>query len=312
MADRVRRLRREPIRRTSPLHGILTHTMVAELSALESTVLRDVDAALDPLRRKQRDLQAFMASQLERLEMLAGRMDDREADLDRKADELVRQRAALDEEWTHLDALVETAQANALEMRQERQRLEAQARDQQDAVQGREVRRLREQLTAQSQERSVLETELAAAQRKVGQLADVAVELAEARAEVERLKHEPARVDTAAVHELQQKLTLACDERDRLAAELRRVKQQEAERARQFEAEARRFGEERVEWLAELRSMRRSLEHAPAAPPETRTDADDGDRAERTAAENRQFEQVLDQFEAVKRDVAKRRPRKPH
>lgn len=285
--------------------------MVAELTALETTVLRDVELALDPLRRKQRDLQAFMASQLERLEMLAGRMDERESEIDRKAEELAKQRTALDEEWTHLDALVETAQANALEMRQERQRLEAQARELPDAGQARELRRLREQLAEQNQERTALENELSAAQRKVGQLADVAVELAAARAEIERLQHDAARADPAVTADLRQKLTHAAEERDQLAAELRRVKQAEAERTRQYEAEARRFGEERVEWLAELRSLRRSLEQTPAATADP-SDADDpGDREQRAAAESRQFEQVLDQFEAVKRDVAKRRPRKP-
>ena len=45
------------------------------------SVLREIDSAMEPMRRKQRDLQAFMASQLERLELLAGRLDEREREL---------------------------------------------------------------------------------------------------------------------------------------------------------------------------------------------------------------------------------------
>ena len=41
--------------------------MSAEAPVLERSTLRDLEAAFDPLRTKHRDLQAFMASQLERL-----------------------------------------------------------------------------------------------------------------------------------------------------------------------------------------------------------------------------------------------------
>lgn len=284
--------------------------MLAELSALETTVLRDVDAALDPLRRKQRDLQAFMASQLERLEMQAVHLNERELEVDRKAAELTKQRASLDEEWTHLDELVETAQANALEMRQERQRLEAQAREQHEAGGNREVRRLRDQIDQLTQERNVLEGELSSAHRKIGQLADVAVELAEARAELERIRSEPARIDAAALTDLQQRLAHVTEERDRLANDVRRVKQHESEMQKQHEAEARKFGEERIEWLAELRSMRRSLEQNGSSAGDERETNEGPNRTPRPSADNKQFDQMLDQIEAVKRDVANRRPRK--
>jgi predicted nucleic acid-binding Zn-ribbon protein len=300
--------------------------MTAVASELEASVLRDVHDALEPLRRKQRNLQAFMASQLERLEMLAGRLDDREHEIDERTGEIAKQRAALDEEWSHLDALVETAQAGALEIRQEKQRLESLSRDHHDGPQQREFRRLQDELEQLTQERNVLEGELAAAQRRIGQLADVAVELAETRAELDRVRQESARVDEAAWIDVKRQLANLTEERDRLASDVKRLKHHEADLVKQHEEESRSFAEERVEWLTEIRSLRRSLasksalddspsRHERSSDRDRSGDHDrrpERDRHERpTASDDRQIDQVLDHFEAVKRDMAKHRPRKP-
>jgi predicted nucleic acid-binding Zn-ribbon protein len=300
--------------------------MTAEASALEASVLRDVHDALEPLRKKQRNLQAFMASQLERLEMLAGQLDDREHEIEDRVGEIAKQRAALDEEWTHLDALVETAQAGALEIRQEKQRLESLSRDHHDGPQQRELRRLQDELEQLTQERNVLEGELAAAQRRIGQLADVAVELAETRAELDRVRQESARVDEQAWLDIKRQLASLTEERDRLASDVKRLKHHEADLVKQHEEESRSFAEERVEWLAEIRSLRRSLAQKSAGLDEPAggharsherpADRDrererERERQERAATEDRQLDQVLDHFEAVKRDMAKLRPRKP-
>src|SRR5436190_6300404 len=103
--------------------------MTADLQADNKSVLRDIDTALEPMRRKQRDLQTFMASQLERLEMLAGQLDEREREQGELSEQLSQERNALDVEWNRLDSLIETAQANALEIRQEKQRLDSLSRD---------------------------------------------------------------------------------------------------------------------------------------------------------------------------------------
>jgi predicted nucleic acid-binding Zn-ribbon protein len=293
--------------------------MTAEASEMEASVLRDVHAALEPLRRKQRNLQAFMASQLERLEMLAGQLDDREHAIDDRTGEIAKQRAALDEEWSHLDALVETAQAGALEIRQEKQRLESRSRDHHDGPQQRELRRLQDELEQLTQERNVLEGELAAAQRRIGQLADVAVELAETRAELDRVRQETTRMDEAAWIDVRRQLANTTEERDRLTADVKRLKHHEADLVKQHEEESRSFAEERVEWLTEIRSLRRSLalksaHDEPANSRHERSVDHDAkpDRHERpAAADDRQIDQVLDHFEAVKRDMAKHRPRRP-
>ena len=204
------------------------------------SVLREIDSAMEPMRRKQRDLQAFMASQLERLELLAGRLDERERELLERTETITKERTALEEEWGHLDSLVEAAQANAMEIRLEKQRLEQQAREQHDGPQGRELRRLRDDVEQLSQERRILECELEASQRKVGQFADVAVELSETRAElaaahaeIERMRREPSRIDAAGLAELQHRINTAQEDRDRLAAEVRRLKQRESELVKQ-------------------------------------------------------------------------------
>jgi predicted nucleic acid-binding Zn-ribbon protein len=293
--------------------------MTAEASDMEASVLRDVHAALEPLRRKQRNLQAFMASQLERLEMLAGQLDEREHTIDDQTGEIAKQRAALDEEWSHLDALVETAQAGALEIKQEKQRLETISRDRHDGPQQREVRRLQEELDQLTQERNVLEGELAAAQRRIGQLADVAVELAETRAELDRVRQETARVDEAAWVDIKRQLANMTEERDRLAADVKRLKHHETDLVKQHEEESRSFAEERVEWLTEIRSLRRSLALKSSHDEPTATRHERPTEHERrpethsrpAASDDRQLDQVLDHFEAVKRDMAKHRPRKP-
>jgi hypothetical protein len=171
-----------------------------------------------------------------------------------------------------------------------------------------------EQLT---QERNVLEGELAAAQRRIGQLADVAVELAETRAELDRVRQESARVDEAAWIDIKRQVANLTEERDRLAADVKRLKHHESDLVKQHEDESRSFAEERVEWLTEIRSLRRSLAHKatgvddPAAVRHERPADRERERPERPAAEDRQLDQVLDNFEAVKRDMAKHRGRKP-
>lgn len=160
--------------------------MTVETPVLQRSFERDVAAALDPLRRKQRDLQAFMASQLERLEHQAGEVERREAELIDQADELAKRRAALDEEWSHLDALVETAQANAREIVEEKARLSLLIEQQCVSGVQAEIRRLREALEQGQHEREALEEELSTAQRKLGELADTAVELNEVRSELDQ------------------------------------------------------------------------------------------------------------------------------
>jgi DNA repair exonuclease SbcCD ATPase subunit len=165
--------------------------MVPDVPVLERSLLRDVAEALDPLRHKQRDLQTFLASQLERLELLAGQIEQRELQLTEQADALTKERTGLDEEWAHFDQLVETARVHALEVRQERQRVDALLALQTDDGRQAELRRLHESLDQAVRERDALDHELANAKRKLGELADVAVELAEARAELARLRGKP-------------------------------------------------------------------------------------------------------------------------
>jgi chromosome segregation ATPase len=271
--------------------------MAAEAPVLERTLNRDVAAALEPLRRKQRDLQAFMASQLERLEHQAGEVERRESDLAAQADhlatqaeELAKARAALDEEWSHLDALVETAQTNAREIIQEKQKLASLLEQQSESGVQSEIRRLEDALEQSNNEREVLEAELASAQRKIGQLADVAVELNEVRDELERIRHESSRGDAAVVEELRRKLAAAEQER---------------------EDERRRYTAERAAWLTEIRSLSRSIGSG-------RNEVNDsnagsyGSGSHGDGGSPRSSEQpldaVLNRFEAMKRDLAKHRP----
>jgi chromosome segregation ATPase len=299
--------------------------MTADAQAENRSVLREIDSALEPMRRKQRDLQTFMASQLERLELLAGRLDERERELLERTEALTKERAALEEEWGHLDSLVETAQSNALEIRQEKQRLEQAVREHHDGPQAREIRRLRDEVEQLSQERRIVECELETAQRKIGQLADVAVELSETRAElaaahaeIERMRREPSRIDAAGLAELQHRVTATQEERDRLAAEVRRLKQKEAEFAKLRDEDNRRYTDERLEWLNELRSLRKSFQHKPGAEqheaqsPAAAHVSGPTPPPQQAPSDDRQLDDVLTQFEAVKRDLARHRPRKPN
>lgn len=293
--------------------------MTADVLTENRSVLRDIDTALEPMRRKHRDLQTFMASQLERLEMLAGRLDEREKEQAELSETLAQERNALDVEWNRLDSLIESAQANALEIRQEKQRLEALSREHLDSQQMRELKNLREEVEQLSHERRVVENELEAAQRKVGQLADTAVELSETRAELastqaelERVRREPSRIDAAGLAELQHRLAVAQEDRERLSGEVRRLKQREAELQKQRDEDNRRYTDERLDWLAELRSLRRSFELKPSTPAgEARDPPPETNNPPPRSEESKAFDQVLDQFEAVKRDAAKRRARKP-
>jgi chromosome segregation ATPase len=290
--------------------------MPPEAPVLERSTLRDVEAAFDPLREKHRDLQTFMASQLERLELQAGQVEQRERDLGEQAEALTRERRALDEEWAHFDQLVETARAHALEVRQEKQRLDSLLAQQSDDGSRAEITRLHDVLDQTADERNALEEELAASQRKLGQLADVSIELAEARTELERLRSETTRADAAVAVEWQRKLANVELERDRLAAELQKLRQNEADLLRQRDEERRRYRDERTEWLSELRSMRRSLSSPHVEPLEShvspRTERPPASKSSHdvpAAAKSHDLplDDMLDQFEAVKRDSARHR-----
>jgi len=300
--------------RTTPLtsHPLMHTPMVPDTPVLERSTLRDVEAALDPLRRKQRDLQTFLASQLERLEMQAGEVERREQAVAEKAAALAKERVTLDEEWAHFDELVETARAHALEIHEEKQRLDAIASQHTDSGRRNEVRRLSEALENAEREREALEAELATAQRKVGQLTDVSLELAEARTELDRLRNESCRTDAAMTTEWQRKLAAVEIERDRLNSELQSMRQRVSELSRDREEERKRYAQERTEWLDELRSMRRSLKSTPAEPadppPAPRNESRPPPRA---AAPDGALEAMLHQFEAVKRDSARHRSTKP-
>lgn len=267
--------------------------MVPESPVLERTLLRDVEAALDPFRRKQRDLQA-------------GQMERREQELSEQAETLAKERHALDEEWAHFDTLVETARAHAVEVRQEKLRLESLMEQQSDEGRQAEILRLHEALEQAAGEREAVEEELVTAQRKLGQLADVSIELSEARSELERLRSDASRIDAAAAAEWQRKLLAVEHERDRLSNELQKLRQNEAELLRQRDEDRRRYAEERSEWLNELRSMRRSLvsPHPDAA--ETISVARPA-RPVPPRGDGRPINDMLDQFEAVKRDSARHR-----
>jgi chromosome segregation ATPase len=288
----------------------LTNAMLPEAPVLERTLLRDIETALDPFRRKHRDLQAFLASQLERLELQAGQVQQREEELSELTETLTRERRSLDEEWAHFDSLVETARVHALEVRQEKQRLDSLLEQQSDDVRQSELLRLHDAVEQAAQERDALEEELNTAQRKLGQLADVSIELSEARAELERLRNDASRMDVAAAAEWQRKLSAVEHERDRLSIDLQKARQIEADLMRQRDEDRRRYSEERTEWLNELRSMRRSL----ASPHAEATETHLPPRSIRPAApraEGRPIHDVLEEFEAVKRDSARHRSNKP-
>jgi len=291
--------------------------MTVDAQTENRSVLREIDTALEPMRRKQRDLQTFLASQLERLELLAGRLDERERELVQQTESLAKERTALEEEWGHLDTLVESAQAHAIEIREEKQRLDTMARNPVESRQAHELRRLRDEVDNLLQERRVMECELESAQRKIGQLADVAVELSETRSELsaaqmelERMRREPSRIDAAGLAELQHRLATAQEDRDRLSNEVRRLKQRESDLLKQREEEVRRYTDERLEWLNELRSLRKSFEHKPGGDATADSPASAHVAPQSPHSDERPFDDVLNQFEAVKRDVARHRPRR--
>jgi hypothetical protein len=233
--------------------------MVPDLPVLERSFLRDVGAALEPVRRKQRDLHAFLASQLERLELQAAEIERREQQTAEDRAAIAKDRAALDEKWAHFDELVETARAHAVEVQQEKQRLTALLQEQGPTEHQAELLRLHETIDQAHRQRSALEDELAAARRKLAELADAAIELNEARAEVEHLRQGRAGLDAATAAEWQSRVDALAAERDRLAYELQLSKERAADYLRERDEERRRCAEERTEWFAELRSLRQSL-----------------------------------------------------
>lgn len=289
--------------------------MAPDIPVLERSFLRDVEAAMEPVRRKQRDLHALIASQFERLEFQAVELQRRERELADDRTALAKERASLDEEWAHFDELVETARVHALEVRQERQRVETLLRQSNHVEQQAELLRLRDALDLVEHEKRVLLEELSVVQAKLVQAADSTSELSRAAAEIERLRREADSAAAASESNWRTKLVTIEAERDRAVAELSEARRQTLELARETDAERRRFAQERGEWLQELRSMRSSM-------PVAGTRAESPSRAE-TSAEPalpaaeppepdkptvKSAPDLLDRLEAVQRGAARHRP----
>jgi chromosome segregation ATPase len=116
-------------------------------------------------------------------------------------------------------------------------------------------------------ERAELQRSLDAARAQISQLAGAALELAEARAQLaclrERLLEAQAQAQSAGNACETDRQQQICDlelERRTLRAELETVRRQAAELADHLAESRRQFVEERSEWNAELRHLRRLLE----------------------------------------------------
>jgi hypothetical protein len=282
--------------------------MPSEPPVLDRSFLREVTAALEPLRAKQRELRAVWAAQLERLEWQAAELDRRQKEAAELRAALGQERSALDQEWAHFDELVETARGHAVEVQQEKQRLELLLRQQGESEHQAELKKLFEAVDQATREKEVVEAELAALKQKLGESADLSIELAEAQSELLRLRSNPAVQDSNIPADWQSKLAEVERQRDRLAAELLEARQRGDDLLHELERERRRFAEERTEWLGELRSLRMSWGVGPTdgatpsgTPPPT------PEASTPRARPDLPIDAVLNRMDAVKRDLVRHR-----
>ncbi len=258
-----------------------------------------VRGALADCSVQAQEFEAFLTAQLEQLEQRFHKLSERERSLQDSAQctaaESEAAQAANSEEIHRLTQ----------ELNRTRDRLEVLERD---CAKGH----------AAEAEVNILRQELEKAAAQSARMAGMAVELADARAELAELKGRQAIGQTQVVVDLERQLREVEHERAALETELDHIRKRAAEANTALAEHKRREAEERAEWSGELKQLRRALEKQSMLLVEQQDTG--GVSATRKTVPVRGestptisdpvVDSVMEQFESLQRDMIKRRQQK--
>ena len=301
--------------------------MPAKSSPL-SVVPEELRGPLEAISGSHAESEEFFTRVCEELETLAvelGRRQqswqtgqaEREAELERRAARLEDERSEVASQWDRAQALAVQNRSDSIAVGEEN---------------GQQIKTLLEEA---QHERSALQDALKAAQSQSAQLAEVVSELSEARSELTEVRQEikdypeqlgAARAEGAIapaaaelkdkIHQLEQERAELSQERAVLETELESVRNRAAELSDGIARERQQMSDERMEWTAELKRMRRMLETfaqrqielaEAGVAGQAHASVETNQNQPSETAKDPVLDSVMAQFEMLQKDLAKRR-----
>jgi hypothetical protein len=272
---------------------------VADNDLLTNLGWDSVRGALADCSVQAQEFESFLTAQLELLEQRFHKLSERERTLKDSA-----QSNAAESEAAQAANAEEIRQLTA-ELARTKDRLEFLERD---AAKGH----------AAEAEVGILRQELEKAAAQSARMAGMAVELADARAELAELKGRQAMGQSQVVADLERRLRDVEQERAALETELDHIRKRAAEANTALAEHKRREAEERAEWSGELKQLRRALEKQSMLLVEQQETGSVSAtrktvpvRGESTPTiSDPVVDSVMEQFESLQRDMIKRRQQK--
>ena len=296
------------------------------LADLVDTFFTELDARRLELDERAEQLDVFqttLAQQQQQLAELDAELEVRGASL---ADEAAHSQA-IAEQFAASEARRDQLAAELAESQRQLTELHAELEKAPDAA-AQQTALWRAKLEQVESARAAVQTELDAARVQIGQFANMALELAAARAQIGDVRAEmltlrqQSSVSSEPDEQLRDQLRELELERNAAETELETVRQRNVDLQNRLDEQKRQVIEERAEWNAELRQLRRALERQAEsliqralAPLPQRDRSEPAVHAaptraaskEATAAPDDVMGSVMAQFEQLQRDRQQRR-----
>jgi chromosome segregation ATPase len=272
---------------------------VAENDLLTNLGWDSVRGALAQCSVQAQEFESYLLAQLESLEQRFQKLSERERSLHDEAQCSVAQ-----------------SQAEQAATAEEVQRLREELARSKDQIE--RLERTAAKGNAAESEVGILRQELEKAAAQSARMAGMAVELADARAELAELKSRQNMGQTQVVADLERRLRDVEQDRAALENELDHIRKRAAEANTALAEHKRREAEERAEWSGELKQLRRALEKQSMLLVEQQETGYASStrktvpvRGESTPTiSDPVVDSVMEQFESLQKDMIKRRQQK--
>lgn len=271
---------------------------MAEQDLLTSLGWDSVRGALAECSVQAQEFETFLTGQLEALEQRFNKLCERERSWQSDA-----QSSAAANEAEQAEAAQQVARLSA-ELASAKAQIER-------------LERATAKGNAAESEVNILRQELEKAASQSSRMAAMAVELADARAEIATLKSRQGAGQTDVVAEYEKRLREVEQDRATLETELDHIRKRAAEANSALAEHKRRETEERAEWSGELKQLRRALEKQSMLLVEQQETGVSSTRKtvpvrgdSTPTISDPVVDSVMEQFESLQRDMIKRRQQK--
>lgn len=274
---------------------------MAEHDLLTTLGWDSVRGALAECSVQAQEFETFLNAQLDALEQRFSRLTERERLLQ-----------------TEADSTLSASQADQVAAAEQLAALRAELAESKAQIE--RLERASSKGNIAESEVAILRQELEKAAAQSSRMAGMAVELADAKAELSALKGRQNQGTAEVVADYERRLRDVEQERAALETELDHIRKRAAEANTALAEHRRREAEERAEWSGELKQLRRALEkqsmllveqHESGAIGSSSTRKTVPVRGDSTATiSDPVVDSVMEQFESLQRDMIKRRQQK--